>query len=194
MPEKIYLAGPFFNPRQIEIVSNVEQALTFYEIPHFSPRKQDDNDAPETSEGLTPEKAARIFEKDYVNIKNCTCVIAILDFALPEGKRCTLVDDTYWRRPSDSGNLTRRPSDAVAPFSIKVPDTGTVWEMGAAYAMGKPIYAFTQDPSNRLNLMLSQSCQGIIYGWARLNRFISTYPENGTFNTHALQPWKGDHR
>ena len=36
---KIYLAGPFFNPKQIETISRIEKEFDKYGFDYFSPRK-----------------------------------------------------------------------------------------------------------------------------------------------------------
>lgn len=53
-------------------------------------------------------------------------------------------------------------------------DAGTMWEMGYAYALKKPVYAYTLVPGRGLNLMLAQSCSGFINGTQQLTRFLSS--------------------
>ena len=36
---KVYLAGPFFNEKQIKIIDKIEKAFDRHEINYFSPRK-----------------------------------------------------------------------------------------------------------------------------------------------------------
>lgn len=49
-------------------------------------------------------------------------------------------------------------------------DTGTTWEMGYGYALNIPVVAFTTMPARGLNLMLSQSCDGLVHGFVELER------------------------
>ena len=172
----VYIAGPFFNQTQIRLVERVEHAMTRYGVPYFSPRLQDDNDNPETTEGLTPEKAARIFKADVVNLENASAVIAILDYALLPDQSLRIVT-----------------ADRTSP-PVSIPDSGTVWEMGYAYARGIPVYGLTFHPSNKMNLMLTQSCEGIIYGYVKLHMFLEAYPLTARFATQHAVAWRGDHR
>lgn len=52
-------------------------------------------------------------------------------------------------------------------------DAGTMWEMGFAFALKKPVYAYTLVPGRGLNLMLAQSCAGFINGIPQLIKFLS---------------------
>lgn len=52
-------------------------------------------------------------------------------------------------------------------------DAGTMWEMGFAFALKKPVYAYTLVPGRGLNLMLAQSCAGFINGVPQLTKFLS---------------------
>lgn len=52
-------------------------------------------------------------------------------------------------------------------------DAGTMWEMGFAFALKKPVYAYTLVPGRGLNLMLAQSCAGFINGTLQLAKFLS---------------------
>ena len=52
-------------------------------------------------------------------------------------------------------------------------DTGTIWEMGYAAALGKPVVAYTTYESGRgLNLMLAKGCVGFVQGLNRLHSFL----------------------
>lgn len=52
-------------------------------------------------------------------------------------------------------------------------DTGTIWEMGLAYAYKVPVIAYTTFPEGRgLNLMLARGCVGFVKGLDRLERFF----------------------
>lgn len=53
-------------------------------------------------------------------------------------------------------------------------DAGTMWEMGFAFALKKPVYAYTLVPGRGLNLMLAQSCAGFINGIPQLIKFLSS--------------------
>ena len=61
-------------------------------------------------------------------------------------------------------------------------DAGTMWEMGYAYALGKPIYAYSMVPGRGLNLMLAQSSAGFLNGMEQMTKFLG---ENGMVDFEA---------
>jgi len=172
-PLRVYLAGPFFNSAQIEIVKSIENIFDRYEVPHFSPRKLGLNAQPTTTKP-TPEQAADIFKNDYQEICRSTHVLAIVDWALPEGQ---------------SIHLHRNGTPEIIGPPLNIPDSGTVWEMGCAYALRVPVILFTHNPSKNMNLMLTQSAKGCIYGFDALHLFAES-----RFNPSFLEGWKGEHR
>jgi nucleoside 2-deoxyribosyltransferase len=175
---RVYLAGPFFNQAQIKLIQEVEDALQANDIPTFSPRKMALNDKP-TSTKPTPEQAAAIFRKDYEEITKSTHVLAILDWALNPDVSLRLVAPRQGHAPEYD----------MLSGPLSLPDSGTVWEMGCAYALRVPIYLYTKDPAAKLNLMLSQSARGVIYGLDHLNTFLGT-----GMDEDILSPWTGEHR
>ena len=58
------------------------------------------------------------------------------------------------------------------------PDLGTVWEIGYAHSIHKPVIAFveTSEIATKLNLMLTQSMQGLIIGFAELKDRLQRSP------------------
>lgn len=189
-PHHLYLAGPFFNAAQIEIIQRIESALCRLPGPSgtfsfFSPRSQPLNANPTGKVGpLDTAKAQDVFKKDYLEITRSTIVLAVMDWALPEGKEVRMVD--MFRQETENGESLEWGIPCSGP--IKLPDSGTVWEMGCAYALRVPTYIFTQDPAARVNLMLSQSCKGVLYGWDALERWVASE------FTEGAEPWKGEHR
>ena len=97
----IYIAGPFFNEKQVDMIEAIENVLDFNAMQYYSPR----------SEGvlmnMTPEeKKARmkyIFDKNIEMLDKADTVVAVID--------------DY--------------------------DTGTVFEIGYAFAKGKRIITIT---------------------------------------------------
>lgn len=75
---RIYLAGPFFSERQIEIIDSVEKALakneTITEV--YSPRLHQEG----THEPLTKLRAKDVYELDMEAIRQSDVIVAILDF------------------------------------------------------------------------------------------------------------------
>lgn len=168
----IYIAGPFFNEPQVSLVKDIERVLerTGYEF--FSPRTADLNNF-NKHPGIDDGQASTIFELDYAMIKKCVVVVAVADFLLRENTELVLRDT----------------KNGMVRAAVKIPDTGTVWEMGAAYALGIPVFMLYVDPSKKLNLMLSQSCAGVIHGLDELELVAHC-----NFRAGACEGWKGDHR
>lgn len=109
----IYIAAPFFNEEQLELVEAIEVCFDFNQIDYYSPR----------SEGvlmnMTPEeKKARmkyIFDKNVEMLDAADTIVAVID--------------DY--------------------------DTGTVWEIGYAFAKGKRIITIT-DHYYGVNVMINE--------------------------------------
>ena len=51
------------------------------------------------------------------------------------------------------------------------PDTGTLWEMGYAYAVGRPVVAFLEE-GDRMNVMLAQGCAGFLKSFGDVLKFL----------------------
>ena len=73
---KVYIAAPFFNPIQLDLVKNIESILKENGIKFFSPRYMG------TLKDMTPEEQANSHETIYnANINNmneCTHMVAIV--------------------------------------------------------------------------------------------------------------------
>jgi nucleoside 2-deoxyribosyltransferase len=72
-------------------------------------------------------------------------------------------------------------------------DTGTIWEMGAAYAYGKQVVVYSPNPDRKLNVMLAQGAQGFLAGWDEIESFLT--PPTTTerdFNWEAVKSWVGE--
>jgi nucleoside 2-deoxyribosyltransferase len=113
-----YIAGPFFNPAQSAVIDMIEQTFTLSGVEAFSPRLCDENrKGPPTKEG-----AEIIFERNVKGLLKCSHMIAVLDWKLPAGqviRGAKMVDHFIvdeWTTPP-----------------LNIPDSGTVFEMGAAH-------------------------------------------------------------
>lgn len=186
---RVYLAGPFFNDAQVRLIESVELMLEHHKVPHFSPRKMDLNGKPTTTQP-TKETAGAIFRKDYEEICRSTHVIAVMDWAMNPNTSLRVCRDPAWgENPGRSSHDKATPLHETLSGHIAFPDSGTVWEMGCAYALRVPTYIYTANPAARLNLMLSQSARGVIYGLTKLDGFLA-----GGLDEALLEEWKGEHR
>jgi nucleoside 2-deoxyribosyltransferase len=57
--------------------------------------------------------------------------------------------------------------------SWRPPDTGTLWEMGYAYAIGRPVVAFTASGQEKINVMLAQGCRGFLSDLNKVEDFLN---------------------
>lgn len=168
----VYLAAPFFNPVQLKLVVEIEHAFEDARVMCFSPRLIH-GESPTPIK--TPDDARAAFNNNVVALKKCSEVVAVLDYLLPKGStlRCLSQNET--------GNAV-----SYSP-ALNLPDTGTVFEMGWAYASRRPLYGFTTFPrgEGKLNIMLTQSAKGIIHGVDNLRNWLSSG------DASLLAQWEG---
>lgn len=151
----IYLAGPFFNPVQLEAAQRVRDLCKQYKRDHYAP----------VDHGVvlkTPEQAQQIFDENCEALRMANHVLVHLEWLMPAGDELHLVRNGL-----------------VAPAPIALPDTGTVWEMGYAASLADDfneplVVAYTVQPAPKLNLMLARSAQGYLNGWAEVEEFVRT--------------------
>ena len=70
-------------------------------------------------------------------------------------------------------------------------DTGTIWEIGAAYAYNRPVVIYSPNPDRKLNVMLAQGARGFLAGWDAIEKFLLPQ-EDRTFNWDAAVRWEGE--
>ncbi len=159
MDKRIYLAGPFFNRAQRSWIEMVEHTMDQAGVDYYSPRKTDHPPSQGESKGWTQDEAQEIFIENVAELTRCTTVLAIMDYLTDVSAMPVLCDHT------------KNPPDFTPLY---LPDTGTVWELGAAYAMGKPIAAlYTREEKSKTNLMLSQSWTWWLVGLLDLWRWLN---------------------
>lgn len=75
-------------------------------------------------------------------------------------------------------------------------DTGTLWEMGAAFAYGTPVVIYSPNPDRKLNVMLAQGSQGFLAGWEAIEEFFkpqtADHMRNFHFNWEVAKPWNSE--
>ena len=74
---KVYIASPFFNEEQLEVVKQIEAELEKEGIEYFSPRK--DGVLKDMDKKSREEIAPEIYKKNIAGVRNCTAVIAVID-------------------------------------------------------------------------------------------------------------------
>jgi len=73
MIKNVYIASPFFNPKQIQIVEDIKEALTEIGVDYYSPK---DENLFENFKNMDPKK---IFEENVNNIVNKDAVVVVTD-------------------------------------------------------------------------------------------------------------------
>lgn len=169
----VYLAGPFFNPDQLDLIAAIEANCEAAGVPCFSPRVEIvlTKDASEADR-------QRAFQSNMQGLARADVVLAVLDYKLPRLTYVRLVDYT---------------TNMQGP-KLHLPDTGTVWEMGFATGKDIPVVGFTekQPGEGTLNVMLGESCQSIVYGRQQLDVWLHMLDADKPLP--AGRGWEGDTR
>jgi nucleoside 2-deoxyribosyltransferase len=172
---QFYIAGPFFNEAQVELMTKVEKAFDDCNVERYCPR------AFSPGSPLFPQDAAQVFTSNLQGMDNATHLLAVVDWALPPTQLICRLS----RR-----NVVEPWGKALQKFEpLHLPDSGTVFEMGYFRAQEKPVILFTQHPAGhiRINVMLAQAATGVAYGIAQLRSYLQRAADPG-----RLSPWRGD--
>jgi len=196
--ERVYLAAPFFNPLQMELVRRIEERLAAAKhIAWFSPRLQH-GDLPSVPPVRTTDQAKEILERNVNEVRLASLVLAVVDWLVPIGQyvrqfRLLPGSDVY-----ENGQLVRFGGEPRGPV-LNLPDTGTVWETGLAYGLRIPVVMFTTAKSpiqRKINVMLAQSAEGVLCDLDELEKFLlpPTDGRYGAFDWTIPHSWPGGYR
>lgn len=168
-----YIAGPFFNLDQVDVIRTIEHVLTVEEVSFFAPREQNISTTP-----MTSDIAKQTFSNNCIELEKSDVILAVVDWTLPPTQKLLLTD---W--------------SCVKMKEVHFPDSGTAWELGYAFSMKRnkmmnslrdevEIIGYTnQAPSSaQLNLMLTQGMDGVCFGVDSLR---------GIIRGEDLLPWTG---
>lgn len=159
----IYLAGPFFNPAQLGLMTSIEAILDCAEVPYFSPRLHTKAPVGEERKELGAWDA--VLEANIGAIEEASILLAILDYALPNNQTVTVnVHTSDYEENHGEPVVIRKP--------VVIPDTGTVWELGFAFATGIPAVGFFQQKPERMNLMLTNTLDALLIGLPAVYNFV----------------------
>lgn len=158
---RIYLAAPFFTPEENAVCTRMAAIMRNNGHHVFEPsclgivRMSD------------PEDRLRIYQSNVAYLLDSDIVVAWLE-----------------RDNGPDANLAlvrRTPGSIVNNLTVmRLPDTGTVFEIGYAAALSKPVVGFRLDGSHKLNLMLTTPLIGLMTGFADLDRAAETNFEKTT--------------
>lgn len=173
-----YIAAPFFNPPQLELVKQIEDTFSSQERWAFSPRLQHGE---KPTKIKSKQDANKIFFENYRAIEACSYMVAVVDWLLPEERELRLVNKSKY-------HITQ-PGQQSIFFAesppLNLPDAGTVWEMGVAFTLRKPVVMFTvRPPTDKMNIMLTESCVGIVRGVEGLAAYL---------RYETLEQWEGQY-
>jgi nucleoside 2-deoxyribosyltransferase len=170
---KVYLASPFFNDKQLAMVKLLEILIENAGYECCSPHR----DGTFVQPNDPPEIAQKVFYCNVAEATGATIMVANIDWLLPDNHEVRTVSwpeevDMEFSRskkdrvvsgagaikidPSVMGPPTKERNVCMAGVhspALNVPDSGTVFEMGLAFAANVPLITVSQH-DKPLNLML----------------------------------------
>jgi len=155
----IYNAGPFFNAAQVAAMERLEKLEGDNNLDFFAPRLSPESDLIRQGD-RSAETFQKTFERDVEEIGKATIMVAMLDWLMPPEEEVRILrHEGVPGKPGYHQQLS-------AP--LNVPDSGTVFELGLAFAAGLPVIGVRFDCERPLNLMLSESCFMLCQHWPQL--------------------------
>jgi nucleoside 2-deoxyribosyltransferase len=185
----VYIAAPFFNDPQTEIVSRIEDLCGRHGLRYYSPRLHSGSGGLTPAEKKDPASWKPVLESNIQALHECTLLIAVIEYALND--------------ISDKLGIWNPGDEQEAPSLIEIPeipDTGVVFECGYVYALNHTAYGtahptaiigfHTTKQPEKLNLMLSHTLDGYVQGYDNLGRFLGNpklYLENMDLFTKSVE-------
>lgn len=171
-PVNVYIAAPLFNEPQLDLIDAIEKAIESSGKTCYSPRRDSGSILMTPEEKKVMSNWDPVFNSNVEAIHKADVMIAVLEYLMPPDMELLLFRD-------DQNNPGEGRFSA-----IRLPDTGTVWEMGYMRALGKPVVGFHTGETGQLNLMLSHGCNGFLKSMDDLDRYLE--PGGGLFDPSAL--------
>lgn len=165
---KIFIASPLFNGPQIETIIQIERLLSDYGYDFYSARLHSGSGKMTSEQRKDINAWDPVFDANEQGLNECRVMIAVLEYALPEGDKTEL----FQRGAHVGMDFDGEPEYASKRTRIELPDAGTVWEAGYFRAQGKLVLGFHTNQAKHLNLMLSHGCDGMIRGFGNLRTFL----------------------
>jgi nucleoside 2-deoxyribosyltransferase len=166
-----YIAAPFFNRPQLELAETIENILLEERVPFYSPRKSG-----VLKPAASSEDRRRILLSNIDAIQTASVVLAVMDWLLPPEHYLHVIE-----RGEDSWHF-KSPD-------LNLPDTGTVWECGFAYAIHRPIIGYVSK-AKKINVMIAETFKGVVGSPEELRGFARTW-SGASFSYDNLKPWTG---
>lgn len=183
--DHIYLASPGFNPRQRAVLDSLGQLLEAKTtVPVFDPFKQGGVLKPDS----TREERLKVLEANKQGVNRAIMVVAVLDYPLdPQTHELRVVQPTTMRADQ------KRMLGIMNSPPLNLTDNGVCFEMGFAAAAKIPVVGYIHDEQvQSLNVMLADSCEGVIVGLRRFRAWLENYKginADPSFDWEGLTPW-----
>jgi len=161
---QVYTAGPFFNDVQEAHAFALAQQLRDLGFGVYAPVEE------KFREGEPGRGAVEIFDRNILWMTYSDVCLFQLDYPMTPG--CEL-----------------HVCDGKEPTPISLPDMGTVWELGFAFALKKwravTLIGYYTGPVPKVNLMIAQSLDGIA------ENITDVFLPSGELNLSALVAYNG---
>lgn len=187
----IYYAAPFFNPREFGVMNEVARIVSSdlrkERLKVFFPYQ-----ASQEFQANIQDPASRreVFRRNEQALRECTEVVAWVDRLQMDEQQVMLCKPIRYEQDGHPVQDWLGTGKALTQ-----PDLGTVWEMGFAHALRKTTAVFTlQDQKDsKLNLMLTESADIVLYGWEQLTRYLDIPRSEQVmpYIRDQYQMWKG---
>lgn len=192
----IFIASPLFNPPQIELIKQIESAISAAGHSFYSARLHSGSDqlSPEDRKNLKAWDP--VFDSNVKGLNAADMCVAVLEYRQPEGVELGIRTKKWDMHESDPD-----VPEWTWVHGVELPDAGTVWEMGYMSAQGKPVVGFhSEKRPEHLNLMLTHGCKGLLLGMDALQRFLTNRTADAPvlrtedFSWSECHEWESDRR
>jgi nucleoside 2-deoxyribosyltransferase len=157
-PPLVYLAGPFFNAPQKDLIQVITNLLEEIGYRVYSPSR----DGGMISPSAGKEDRKKVFKDNIDNISSADLVVSVYDYLMPENTTLGVLKDT----PEGTVTLAK---------GLNFPDTGTTFEDGVCYMAEVPLIMFRSAPerTKKVNLMLTEAAWGFCDGLPLLRKALT---------------------
>lgn len=171
-----YLAAPFFNPVQKELVISIRDAMVSRGYKVFMPL----TDTPQFHPVQNMTQGQQILDSNVNGMRLSKILFAVQDFVLPENETLILERKQFAEKNDQKPRVQKIP--------MALPDAGVTFEQGFFFAQRRPIVLYSQNPHARINVMLACSAIGCLRGTDALEKFLGT---NGRLNFDVIKQYDG---
>ncbi len=170
----VYLAAPLFNDHQRYVIEQITGVMEEVGVNVFSPLEESKplwNGRPPSE--ATPEVRRAVMQMNKNGIEGADLVFAWLGGWAPWR---TVADE---QRQFMDTNPVKFSNERLQKLIPSLPDTGVVWELGYANAIGIPTLAYLHsgEENRHFNLMLSETVDATARGLDELREQLLAFKE-----------------